>query len=231
MTPTARAAAVVLAALLAGCSSKPYPPERGASSASAAVAPAEATSAAVAASAAAPAASGQSSTWTSTYPYGTDQGAVAPAQSAAAAPQPAPAPSSAEPAATAPSATAPSAAEPSPGGELLARASDSGETVTVYSSEDESGERSPLAPFVSGWSKPGSSADQHRADIEACYRYAWSQVEHDIRIESDVAAARDDADKGLGFTQLTQRMNLYDHKERRTELINDCMETKGYVQR
>ena len=216
MTPTARAAAVVLAALLAACSSKPYPPERGASSASAAVAPAEATPAAVAASAAAPAASGQSSTWTSTYPYGTDQGAVAPAQSAAAAPQPAP---------------APSAAEPSPGGELLARASDSGETVTVYSSEDESGERSPLAPFVSGWSKPGSSADQHRADIEACYRYAWSQVEHDIRIESDVAAARDDADKGLGFTQLTQRMNLYDHKERRTELINDCMETKGYVQR
>lgn len=221
MTLAVRAAAVVLAALLAACSSKPYPPERGASSASAAVAPAEATPSAVAAAAAtstaAPAASGQSATWTSTYPYGTDQGAAepaaAPAQTAATAPAPAP------------------ATAPAPEGELLARASDSAETVTVYSAEDEAGERSPLAPFVSGWAKPGSTPDQHRADIEACYRYAWSQVEHDIRIESDVAAARDDADKGLGFTQLTQRMNIYDHKERRTELINDCMETKGYVQR
>ena len=54
----------------------------------------------------------------------------------------------------------------------------------------------------------------------------------DLAVHGDLlAAARDDADKGLGFTQLTQRMNLYDHKERRTELINDCMETKGYVQR
>jgi len=50
-----------------------------------------------------------------------------------------------------------------------------------------------------------------------------------MRIEEDVAAARSDNDSGLGFTQLTTRMNLYEHRNRRTELINDCMEGKGYI--
>ena len=83
--------------------------------------------------------------------------------------------------------------------------------------------------FASAWSKEGASSEQHRADIEACYRYAFSQVQHDMRIEDDVAAAFDDPDKGLGYKKLTNSMNLYDHKKRRTSLINDCMETKGYI--
>lgn len=82
-----------------------------------------------------------------------------------------------------------------------------------------------------GWIKAEVTAEEHQADIEACYRYAFSQVEHDFRIDDDVAAARPgDSDNGLGFTALTNRMNLYDQRNRRTELINRCMEGKGYNQ-
>ena len=230
MKLTPQIAALALAALLAACAQKPYPPQPVAAQTAAATG--SESSLVTPAAALAPAAE-PSSTWTSTYPYGTAEEAVAPAAPAAPAPEPvlaaAPEP---EPTTSSVAAASTASSSSSSGGEILARASDSGgETITVYSSEGEEGERSPIAPFVSGWAKPGATPEQNRADIEACYRYAWSQVDHDLRIENDVAAARDDADKGLGFTMLTERMNLYDHKERRTELINDCMEAKGYAQR
>ena len=250
MIRTSHVAAIALATLLTACASKPYPPEGQLAQSGAAPAPPTASAAAL------PAAStGVSPNWTTTYPYGTAEGAEAPVPQAAPAiaPAAAPSPTVTQEAAVVPPAseTAPSAPQPavaatptptptptpapSPApaeGELLARATDSGsEPITVYSSEGDDGERTPLAPFVSGWNKPGVSNEQHRSDIEACYRFAWSQVDHDLQIENDVAAARYDQDKGLGFTDLTRRMNLYDHKERRTELINDCMENKGYVQR
>ncbi|MGF1608995.1 MAG: hypothetical protein ACFCUQ_06340 [Kiloniellales bacterium] len=85
-----------------------------------------------------------------------------------------------------------------------------------------------LTRDVSGWSKPNVTSEQRTADIEACYRYAWSQVERDMRIDSDVATGDFNDDSGLGFTQLTQRMNLFEYRNRRTTLINGCMESKGY---
>ena len=114
----------------------------------------------------------------------------------------------------------------SPGGETpTAATADSGGTGTVLSSD----ERGSVRPQASGWQNPNVTPEQHQADIEGCYRYAWSQVERDMRVEQDMAAARSDGDDGLGFTALTTRMNLYDHRKRRTALINDCMESKGYI--
>ena len=119
----------------------------------------------------------------------------------------------------------------SPGGETPTAATvDQGEsqgTVSVLSSQEYEGS---VQPHASGWQNPSVTPEQHQADIEGCYRYAWSQVERDMRVEQDVGAARSDGDDGLGFTALTTRMNLYDHRNRRTELINDCMEGKGYIQ-
>lgn len=81
-----------------------------------------------------------------------------------------------------------------------------------------------------GWVKADGSDEEHQADIESCYRYAFSQVDHDFLIDGDVAAARPgDSDNGLGFTSLNQRLNLYDQRNRRTELINRCMQGKGYT--
>ena len=81
-----------------------------------------------------------------------------------------------------------------------------------------------------GWVKADGSGEENRADIESCYRYAFSQVDHDFLIDGDVAAARPgDSDNGLGFTSLNRRLNLYDQRNRRTELINRCMRGKGYT--
>lgn len=81
-----------------------------------------------------------------------------------------------------------------------------------------------------GWVKADGSNEENRADIESCYRYAFSQVDHDFLIDGDVAAARPgDSDNGLGFTSLNRRLNLYDQRNRRTELINRCMRGKGYT--
>ncbi len=223
MSPWSKIAAIALAMSLAACAQKPYPPQTQTqiTDLSAATTPSPAP------------AEAESSGWVSTYPYGTAQStgsgnlAVPPPTLAERAP-------AAQPQATAPSLPAPepapttqTAAHGTSGGQIPDLSGDAG--VTVLSSEEEG--RQPLAPFQSGWSKPGATRDQHRADIESCYRYAFAQVDHDLRIDSDVAAARDDDDdQGLGLTMLNQRLNLYNLKNRRTALIRDCMEGKGYTQ-
>jgi len=174
-------------------------------------APAAATALAVppVASEPAPAAAPAPSEPVSTYPYGTAQPEPAPV---AVTPPASPGPASPGTSVAAAEAMEPAAAEP--------------ETYTIIS--PDTGEPV-VQPYSAGWVNPKKSAEQVQADIEGCYNYAWSQVEHDMRIEDDVAAARGDSDQGLGFADLTRRMNLYEHKNRRTELINDCMEAKGYT--
>ena len=93
----------------------------------------------------------------------------------------------------------------------------------------EEGGAAATLPYGSGWTNPTKTADQRQADYEACYAYARSQVEHDIRIENDVASAFDDPDKGLGFIALTRRMNAFEHKQRRVNLVDNCLEKKGYA--
>ncbi len=204
---------VVLA--LVACSATPYPPQRTLAEP---WTPPEGEAPPPAA-AAAPA---PSSSAVGTYPYGTPQPGGA---AESAAPLPVAPPPRAE------------AQAPEPfigggdvtGGPAFAKGQDeiAGETVTVIT--PDGGDGTTPSSFASAWAKSDVSAEQHRADIESCYRYAWSQVQHDIRIESDVDAAFDDPDKGIGYKALTRRMNIYDHKKRRTVLINDCMEAKGYM--
>ena len=224
MSPSSKIALIALAVSLVACAPKPYPPQ-------------PLTQVTDLSAATTPSASSASSTsaWVSTYPYGTAQGTTSsqpalatPPASIAEAPAAAPSPAAPAAPAPAPAATTQSASHGSSGGQIPTLGGEASEGVTVLSSEAEGRER--LPSFQSGWIKPGTSEEQHRADIESCYRYAFAQVDHDLKIDSDVAAARDDGDKGLGFTLLTQRMNLYDLKRRRTELINDCMEGKGYNQ-
>lgn len=230
MSLSPKIALIVLAVSLVACAPKPYPPQGQTqiTDLSAATTPS-------------PSAASTPRAWVSTYPYGTAQG-TAGGQTSLAAPPPsiakAPAPSA--PVSTTAAAPAPQplpVPEPAPTTQTAAHGGSGGqiptlsggnEGVTVLSSEEEG--RAPLPAFQSGWTKPGTSQEQHRADIESCYRYAFAQVDHDLKIDSDVAAARDDDDKGLGFTLLTQKLNLYDLKRRRSELINDCMESKGYNQ-
>lgn len=229
MSPSSKIALIALAVSLVACAQKPYPPEaqRQLTDLSAATTPSPTTAATPRA-------------WVSTYPYGTAQGTTsapaslaAPPPSVAEAPQ---APAASPPAASAAPAQAPApvptpqtAAHGSSGGEIPSLGGGGSQGVTVVSPEAEG--RQPMPAFQSGWAKPGTSQEQHRADIESCYRFAFAQVDHDLKIDSDVDAAGFYADdQGLGLNALNQRLNLYNLKRRRTELINECMEGKGYFQ-
>lgn len=84
-------------------------------------------------------------------------------------------------------------------------------------------------PYIGGWSKPGVTGDQQLADTEACYNYAWAQVNNDIRIDDDIAAAR--VQLGSEFTRLsvvTQQADSYYYRKERIARLEDCMQAKGY---
>lgn len=194
---------LALALVTAACASKSYPPSSDQATGSGALAPPDAEVRATATT------TGQSSTWVSTYPYGSAAGG--------AATTPAPAIGvTASPAAGSTDAGSPAA------GTATRRSVDESAATIAPAAGQES------LPTLTGWIKAEATPEQHKADIEDCYRYAWAQVDHDIRIESDRSAAASDSDFGVGFTDLTARMNVYEHRQRRTELINDCMEAKGY---
>lgn len=84
-------------------------------------------------------------------------------------------------------------------------------------------------PHSVGWTKPGVTKDQQLADTEACYNYAWAQVNNDIRIDDDIDAAR--IQPGSGLTRLravTQQADSYYYRKERIVRLEDCMKAKGY---
>ena len=103
------------------------------------------------------------------------------------------------------------------------------EEVVVTEPQAEPTEGDDLPAADTGWAKTGVTQEQHRADIESCYHYAWSQVQRDLNIDSDIDSARFDQDDGLGFNQLTAQMDAYNAGNRRSSLMRSCMEAKGYV--
>ncbi len=209
-----RILAVALALALAACSTTPYPPAQK-------VAQPWTPPEGEALPPTTPAAPAPSSSALGTYPYGSPDSGTG-AESAAPLPvTPAPRAEARAP--------EPFISGGASGAPAFAKGQDEAgeETITVIT--QDGGDTEKPDSFASAWRKSEVSAEQHRADIEACYRYAWAQVQHDIRIENDVDAAFDDPDKGIGYKALTKRMNIYDHKKRRTVLINDCMEGKGYM--
>ncbi len=79
-------------------------------------------------------------------------------------------------------------------------------------------------------SKDDEASAQHRADLEACYRFAQARIAHDARIESDSGAAFDAYPSGIGVAELSGRMSEFARRNRRSILYGDCMRDKGYSQ-
>lgn len=80
-----------------------------------------------------------------------------------------------------------------------------------------------------GWTKPGVTKDQQLADTEACYNYAWAQVNNDIRIDDDIDAAR--GQSGSEFARLrtvTRQADSYYYRKERIVRLENCMKAKGY---
>jgi hypothetical protein len=87
-----------------------------------------------------------------------------------------------------------------------------------------------LAPDGTVWSRGGGANSDYQGDVDSCYAYARGQVDHDARIESDVASAFDSGSgsDGLGLTALRGRMSHFERHNRVPALFNSCMIAKGY---
>jgi hypothetical protein len=83
-------------------------------------------------------------------------------------------------------------------------------------------------PEQPGWTNPDVPLSAHQRDIEACYDYAWAQVERDLRIESDIQDTMDTMISGLGFSPENRQADLYGSRQRRYRLFESCMRSRGY---
>ena len=86
-------------------------------------------------------------------------------------------------------------------------------------------------PPAAGWYKPGVSRTQKAADIESCYHAAWAQVHNDIRIDDDIAAARDQVSSYQSrHGDLTRRVDSHYYSKQRITRFEGCMQSRGYNQ-
>lgn len=77
--------------------------------------------------------------------------------------------------------------------------------------------------------KEGNSSERRQADSEACYRFAWAQVDNDIRIDDDIASARGEAFSQFSRnTDLTKRVDSFYYEKQRSTRFESCMRSKGY---
>jgi hypothetical protein len=83
-------------------------------------------------------------------------------------------------------------------------------------------------PEQPGWANPEVPLSAHQRDIEACYDYAWAQVERDLQIDSDIQDTMDTMASGLGFSPENRQANLYGARQRRHRLFERCMQSRGY---
>jgi hypothetical protein len=88
-----------------------------------------------------------------------------------------------------------------------------------------------IGPDGTVWLRVEEEDPAYRGDMESCYAYARGQVEHDVRIESDVASAFDADEALFGMIALRERMNEFERGNRVPDLVSSCMSSKGYSRR
>ncbi len=81
------------------------------------------------------------------------------------------------------------------------------------------------------WQKRGTTQEQQLADNDDCYRYAWAQIDNDIRIDRDIAAARGGLDSEFSrISNLNRQLDGFYYRKERGVRIASCMRGKGYRQ-
>jgi|GEM_PF-4084878 len=148
-----------------------------------------------------------------------------------------------------------SPAAPPPGGDLPAaaapNASNQGGTypygsATGTTGAAPAGEPSPLlyertpdptsgdlvvkAPDGSIWRKPGADEEQHRADVESCYRAATAAARRDVRIYDDRNSALDTLTSDSVLSAQRRSLEKFNYDRDRGRLLTQCLERRGYLQ-
>lgn len=107
--------------------------------------------------------------------------------------------------------------------------SEGGTEVEAFAGELSGPPASVRLPAGSAWSRPGAPLTQQQSDLEACYRFATSQIARDARIDEDRLQNRDDGDDVHGVTTFSRRVDFYSERRRRGSLFDSCMHAKGYT--
>lgn len=70
---------------------------------------------------------------------------------------------------------------------------------------------------------------QKQKDAEDCYTYAQASVARDIQVQDDRQAIFDTSSNNRDVYAFQSRMTEYGNEQRRGELYDNCMTSKGYV--
>ena len=81
---------------------------------------------------------------------------------------------------------------------------------------------------TTSWTKPNTSPEQAKVDLDTCKEIARSQEKIDSDIDQDTSASMNDDSYGAVDTELSQNMSNQRSGKRSGQIIDDCMRQLGY---
>ncbi|HXQ51330.1 MAG TPA: hypothetical protein VN802_09580 [Stellaceae bacterium] len=79
------------------------------------------------------------------------------------------------------------------------------------------------------WSKAGVTADTAASDVADCRSLAYQATRRDSQIDSDILASRGHDWSNSGTLGVHQAVNSASTSERADEMVQSCMQAKGYA--
>ena len=80
---------------------------------------------------------------------------------------------------------------------------------------------------TNSWTKPNTSPEQAKVDLDTCKQIARSQEKVDEDIDQDTSASMNDDAYGAVDTELSQNMSSQRTGKRSGRIIDDCMRSLG----
>ena len=82
---------------------------------------------------------------------------------------------------------------------------------------------------TTSWTKPNTSPEQAKVDLDTCKEIARSQEKIDSDIDQDTSATMNDNAQGAVDTELSQNMSNQRSGKRFGSIVDDCMRQLGYA--
>ncbi len=86
-----------------------------------------------------------------------------------------------------------------------------------------------LFSSTTSWTKPGTTPEQAKADLDTCKQIAWAEEDTDAKIDQDTSATVNDNGQGAVDNELSRNMSSQRAGKRFGGIVDDCMRQLGYA--
>jgi uncharacterized lipoprotein YajG len=86
-----------------------------------------------------------------------------------------------------------------------------------------------LFSSTTSWTKPGTTPEQAKADLDTCKQIAWAEEDTDAKIDQDTSAVMNDNGQGAVDNELSRNMSSQRAGKRFGGIVDDCMRQLGYA--